>query len=417
MNMMDRYPPEAEHVSSPLSPLGWLRRIALFAAPLLVLGGGVVAYTAIVKTGPKPEESDERPGPTAVQFAVAESRATAIAVSVQGQVRPRTQATLAAQVSGRVEWTSPAFVAGGNFRRGDVLLRLDSRDAELAVVRARAQVAQSQEALAREEAEAELARQDWEELGRGEASPLVLREPQLAQARAQLAASQSQLQGAELELSRTRVTAPFDGRVMEKRANVGDFLAPGTPVAEIFATDVMEVRIPLTDSDLSALQLPIGFIARNAQSAPIAHVNGASGGQSARWEGRLVRVEANVEATTRLVYGIIEVRDPFSTTQAAPLAPGLFVNAELDSPNAEQLIALPRPALKRNGYVYVIGDNNLIQIREVTPVNTTNTDVFVRTGVQAGERVVISALPSPREGMEVTPMAAGAAAAPAATSE
>lgn len=398
----------------PSSPLQWARRLAIVCAPLLVLGGGAAAFVAISGSGPQPEQSDEAPGAPAVQVAAAEQRSTAIALSVQGQVRPRTEATLASQVAGRIQWVNPAFVEGGAFTRGDVLARLDSRDAELAVVRARAQVAQAQEALQRELAESDLARQDWEELGQGEASPLVLREPQLALAQASVDAAQAQLQSAELELARTAITAPFTGRVQQRRANVGDYLAPGSPIADIFATDVMEVRVPLTDSELSALQLPIGFIARNAESAPPAHVTGASGGQTGQWEGRLVRVEANVEATTRLVYGIIEVRDPFGSGQSAPLAPGLFVSAELDSPNAETLVAMPRAALKRNGFVYVVSADNQIQIRAVTPVNTTATSVYVREGVAAGEQVVISALPSPREGMEVTVMAQGAEGAPAA---
>lgn len=395
------------------SPLLWLRRLAVASAPLLVLGGGAAAFIAISSTGPKPEQSLTTPGAPAVQVALAEERSTAIVLNVQGQVRPRTDATLASQVSGRIEWVNPAFLEGGAFSRGEVLARLDPRDAELSVVRARAQVAQAQEALQRELAEAELARQDWGELGQGEASALVLREPQLALAQASVAAAQAQLQSAELELARTAITAPFSGRVRQRRANVGDFVAPGSPIADIFATDVMDVRVPLTDTELSALELPIGFVARDARSAPLAHVTGSSGGQPVRWEGRLVRVEANVEETTRLVYGIIEVRDPFGRGQAAPLAPGLFVSADLDSPNAETLVAMPRSALKRNGFVYVVDDNGRIQIRAVTPVNTTASSVYVRGGVEAGERVVVSALPGPREGMEVTAMAVGAEGAPA----
>ncbi len=396
----------------PATPLQWARRIAIVCAPLLVLGGGAAAFVAISSSGPKPEQSDEAPGAPAVQVVQAEQRSTAIALSVQGQVRPRTEATLASQVAGRIEWVNPIFVEGGAFNRGDVLARLDARDAELSVVRARAQVAQAQEALQRELAESDLARQDWEELGQGEASALVLREPQLALAQASVDAAQAQLQSAELELARTAITAPFSGRVQQRRANIGDYVAPGSPIADIFATDIMEVRVPLTDSELSALRLPIGFIARNQASAPLAHVTGVSGGETARWEGRLVRVEANVEATTRLVYGIIEVRDPFGRGQTAPLAPGLFVTAELDSPNAETLVAMPRSALKRNGYVYVVDAQNRIQIRSVSPVNTTATSVYVRDGVAAGEQVVVSALPSPREGMEVTAMAVNAAGVP-----
>lgn len=395
-------------------PMAWLRRAAIIGAPILVLGGGVALFMVLQATGPKPEQNDEAPLPFAVQVTAAETRNTAIAINVQGEVRPRTQSTLAAQVSGRVVWVNPSFVDGGAFRQGDTLLRLDSADAELAVVRARAQVAQAQEGLSREEAESDLARQDWEELGQGTPSPLVLREPQLAQARAALAAAEAQMRAAELELSRTRIAAPFTGRVMQRRATVGDYVGPGVGVATLFATDIMEVRVPLTDGELAAMNIPIGYTAPNPANAPLAHLSAVSSGQRQTWEGRLVRTEASVEAQTRLVYGIIEVRDPFGTRNPAPLAPGLFVAAELDSPAAHSLVAVPRSALKRNGFIYVVGPENQISIRPVRPTNTTATHVYFEDGLAVGERVVISALPSPREGMSVTPMSASQAGAPAA---
>jgi RND family efflux transporter MFP subunit len=337
-----------------------------------------------------------------VQVARAETRTTRITFTAQGEARPRTQATLAAQVGGRVVWTSPAFVDGGAFRQGDALLRLDDADAKLAVVRAKSQVAQANEALAREQAESDLARQDWEALGRGAPSPLVLREPQLAQAKAALAAAQAQLQGAELDLSRTTVRAPFTGRVQTRRVAQGDFVAPGSPVAVAFATDVVEVRIPLSDADLAALELPLGYAANGKRPAPIAHLSATVAGKDGKWEGRLTRTEAVVDPRTRLTYGIVEVPNPFG--RDAPLAPGLFVTATIDAARQETFIAAPRGALKRNELIYVVGKDDTIDIRTVRAAQTTADEVFLRAGLAAGERVVVSTLPSARLGMKVTPI-------------
>ncbi|QGZ94087.1 efflux RND transporter periplasmic adaptor subunit [Terricaulis silvestris] len=415
LNVTQEAPDSEKPVWAVNSFAGKAKRLAVVAAPLVVLLGGGALLALMILTGPKPEEKNDAPHPPAVQFAVAQSRPTTISISVQGEARPRVEATLAAQVAGRIVWASPAFVDGGSFREGDVLARVDAADYQLAVVRARAQVAQSEEALTREEAEGELARQDWQALGRGDPPPLAVREPQLAQARAQLAASQAGLRSAELDLSRASIRAPFTGRIRERRANVGDYVGPASPVAVMFATDAMEIRVPLTDADLASMRVPVGFTATAANPGPVAHVSQVSGGRIRTWQGRLVRVEASVDARTRLVYGVVEVRDPFNARNAAPLAPGMFPTIRLEGSARETLVAAPRSALKRNEYVYVVRPDNTIDVREVRAAQTTADEVLFREGVADGERVVVSVLTSPRQGMAVTPIdRAGGSAQPAA---
>lgn len=387
------------------------RRAAVIAAPVLVLGAGLVGCMTLMATGPQPEKNNEPPHPVAVQVAPAEARTMTISVTVQGEARPRVQSALAAQVSGRIVWVSPNYIEGGSFRAGETIARIDPADYQLAVVRARAQVAQAQEALDREEAESDLARQDWAELGQGEPSPLVLREPQLAQARAALDAARAQLRSAELDLARTNISAPFAGRVRQRRVTVGDYVAPGAPVADVFSTEIMEVRVPLTDADLATLGVRLGD--SGGANAPAAHLSAVVAGERRTWEGRLTRVEATVDSATRLTYGIIEVRDPFGRAHATPLAPGIFVTAQIDGSRNEQLVAAPRSALKRNEYVYVVNADNTIDVRSVRPAHTTSDEVMFRVGLAGGERVVVSHLPSPRDGMSVTPIARAGAPAQA----
>ncbi len=406
MNKMDlNMTTNSEALEKPRSPLwAMVRRWLVFAAPLVVIGGGVLLFGIMMATGPKPKEKTDAPHPPAVQFAVAHSRPTIISINVQGEARPRVEASLASQVAGRMIWASPKFVDGGAFVEGEVMARLEDADYRLAVARARAQLAQAEEALTREEAEGELARQDWQALGRGDPPPLAVREPQLAQARAALAAAQAGLRAAELDLSRTSIRAPFTGRVRTRRANIGDYIGPGVPVAVMFATDTMEIRVPLTDADLTSLRIPVGFTATGANQGPVAQVSSVTGGRIRTWEGRLVRTEATVDARTRLVYGVVEVRDPFNARNAAPLAPGMFVSARLEGSGRETLVAAPRSALKRNEFVYVVTPENNIDIRQVRAAQTTADEVLFREGVADGERVVVSVLTSPRQGMAVTPI-------------
>jgi RND family efflux transporter MFP subunit len=395
------------------------RGILIFAAPLVVIVGGIALFALMMATGPRPKEKEGNAHPPAVQFAVAHARPTTISINVQGEARPRFEATLAAQVAGRIVWVSPKFAEGGSFTEGEALARVDAADYQLAVVRARSQVAQAQEALTREEAEGELARQDWQALGRGDPPPLAVREPQLAQARAALAAAQASLRSAELDLSRTNISAPFTGRMRERRANVGDYVGPGSPVAVMFSTDTMEIRVPLTDADLNSMQIPVGFTATAANPGPAAHVTTVTGGRIRTWEGRLVRTEAAVDARTRLIYGMVEVRNPFAANNTTPLAPGMFVSARIEGSSRETLVAAPRSALKRNEFVYVVTAENTIDVRQVRPAQTTADEVLFREGVADGERVVVSVLTSPRQGMAVTAIdrAGDAPAQPAAQQE
>ncbi len=184
----------------------------------------------------------------------------------------------------------------------------------------------------------------------------------------------------------------------------------------MFATSAMEIRVPLTDADLASMRIPVGFAATSANPGPVAHITDATGGREHAWEGRLVRVDAAIDPRTRLVYGIVEVRDPFDPRRGAPLAPGMFVSAQLDATGRESMVAAPRSALKRNEFVYVVKPDNTIDVRRVRPAQTTADEVMFRQGVADGERVVVSVLTSPRQGMAVTPIdrAGAAPAAPAA---
>lgn len=373
--------------------------VALIATGVIV--GGVVGCQVLVATGPKAQGKAAPPAPPAVQITKAVSVTKRLGVTMQGEVNAKVQAVLAAQVAGRIVWVSPSFAEGGAFREGETLVRIDDADYRLSVVRARSQVAQAREALAREEAEGELARRDWASLGKGDPSPLALREPQLAQAKAALDAAQAQLQDAELDLARTAVKAPFAGRVRARRANLGDYVAPGAPVADAFSTNTMEIRVALTDPDLALLNLPLGYTAP-PNGGPVATLTATVSGQARTWTGRLSRLDANVDPRTRQVFGIVEVANAFSGP--APLAPGLYTNVQIGGGREETFVSAPRSALKRNEFIYVVRPNGTIEVRNVLPAQTTVDEVLLRTGLAAGEQVVVSTLASPRQGMRVTPI-------------
>lgn len=369
-------------------------------APLLVLAIAVGAFIALSSTAKKPERSTDEPLPIAVEIVPVRSVKTNLRVTAQGEVRSKTEADIAARVSGQIVYVAPRFEAGAAVKTGDVIARIDPAEYMLAVERARSQVSRARENLARVRSEAALAEGDWRELGmKGDPSDLTLQKPQVASATADLRTAEAFVREAELSLQRTEIVAPFDGRVKTRRIDVGDFVVAGAPVASLFAIDVAQVRVPLTDYDLGVLGVAPGFAATERDPGPAASVRGAGAGANQVWTGYLTLVEASFEAATRLVYGLVEVKDPFATT--APLAPGMYVSVELKGRTEDNFRAVPRGAFKKNEIVYTVGTDGAIRGRRLTPAHATAEDVFFREGIEAGERVVVSYLPSPRDGMKV----------------
>lgn len=378
------------------------RRAAVFAAPFLIVLVAVAGVAGLIATAPKPAQNDDDPLPIAVEIASAEAAETTLRVSTQGEVRAKNEAEIAAQVAGQLVEISAALEPGAFVAKGDMLARVDPAQYRLAVDRSLSQVARAREALARARSEASLAERDWKDLGlEGDPSDLTLQRPQVNAALADLKTAESAVGESQLNLERTEIRAPFDGRVKARLANLGDYISPGAPIASIFAVQVAQVRIPLTDADLAVLGLPPGFNAGESAAAPTAHLSAVVGGQRREWEGRLTLIDAAVDPATRLVYGLVEVQDPFAKANAAPLAPGMFVNVRIDSGEKEQLVAIPRSAFKKNQYVYVVDKDFAIKARELTPVMGDADTLYFRSGVAPGEKVVASFLPSPRDGMKV----------------
>jgi RND family efflux transporter MFP subunit len=358
----------------------------------------------LAAAAPQAERAEVVARPSAVFVTEAELSPVQLSVTTQGEVTPLTEIDLTAQVSGRITYVNPNFVDGGFFEAGEVLVRLEDADYRLAVTRAEALVAQSRQALVREQAEAELAREEWASLGEGEASPLTLREPQMAEARAQLASAQATLDEARLNLSRTRITAPFEGRVRAKSADLGQYVGPGARLGRVFATNRVQVRLPLTNAELATLNLPLAFHANETNPGRPAHLSANVAGQVRNWEGLLVRSESAIDPQTRTMSAIIEVEDPYgeaAEAAGAPLAVGLFVTARIDGRELENAIVLPRSALRGADQVFVAQLDGTLAIHRVTVIDTSAERVVVTAGVEPGDRIVTSPLRGAADGMLV----------------
>ncbi|MBU2551361.1 MAG: efflux RND transporter periplasmic adaptor subunit [Proteobacteria bacterium] len=379
------------------------RRVIHALTAVLLLIAGAAGFMVFTKAKP-PLEKAERPSlPPLVRTVKVNLGAYTVQVTGQGTVRPLRETSLSAQVGGKVVHVSPALVDGGTFSQGEELLRIEPADYELAVTLARASVKDSESRVRLTEEEAVVAREEWRlhrsgGTGRGvQPPPLVAKEPQLAAARAKLEADRANLKKARLNLERTRLTAPFDGRVSMKNVGLGQQVAPGQVLATLYSIEAAEIIVPLEDSQLAWFHVP-GFTPGDDPGSP-ARIEASLAGRRMSWPGRVVRAEGTLDEKTRLINVVVRVDRPYE--RRPPLAAGLFVSLTVEGRELERVGRIPRSALRQGGLVWVVDGEDRMRFRPVKIAHTEGDFVLIETGLSDGDRVVVSQLKAPTDGMLV----------------
>lgn len=375
--------------------------ITKIAMPILVILLCMGIYSLLHTARPIPEKSEEGPRPLSVHTSTVQQEDITLRVNSAGEVRARTEINLAAQVGGRIESVSPEFTEGGSFEPGIPLLKIEDTDYQLALRQAEARVAEAHVRVEQSLADADVARKQLRD--EPNASDLALKKPQVAEARANLEAAQANLEQARLDLSRTAISLPFAGRLMETLVDIGQYVSPGTIVGRAFGTRTVEIRLPLDDSQLASLGLPIGYTAPVGEGLPTT-LSARVAGQPQRWQGKLVRLDASLDPETRTLYGIVEVHDPYGENTSAsgmPLAVGLYVEATIEGRQLQDALTIPRDALRAGNQVFLIDSRNQLQIREVEVMHTSPNRAVIASSLIRGEKVVTSPVRNPVEGMQL----------------
>ena len=365
------------------------KRVFLIASIFIVALGGAFGL-GMMK--PPPETKDVADVEVLVDVMPLEQMAVSFTVQSQGTVRPRTETILSAEISGTIVSISPSFVAGGVFAGGDELMRIDPTNYEVAV----------------EQAEALLKQRQIEFDGAEKLKTQGYRaESEWASAAAALASAKADVVKARRNLERTFIRLPYDGMVRTKEADLGQYVNPGTRLGVTFATDYAEVRLPLTDRDLAFVDLP--------NPADISRSGGAKGtsvslstvqrGQVAYWEAQIVRTEGVVDEKNRVTYAVAQIQDPYKfdkeTEHSSPLPMGTFVAATIDGLTVDNVIRVPRSALRGNNHLMIIDDDNRLRVRTVDVLRTDTDYAYLIGGAMPGERISLTAIESPINGMRV----------------
>lgn len=374
----------------------------LLAILLLILAA--VAAVVLVKTKPQQEHQTPPVPRPVVKVYTVNSDTTEIRVKGFGSVHAKHRINVVPQVSGEVVEKSPAFENGGYCSADQVLLRIDDTDYILAEAQARANVAQMELNLARAQEEAQVARQEWDSMPHADnaplPSPLVLHEPQLHLAEANLDAARSALRQAQLNLSRCTITSPFDGRILSADVDAGQYLRAGNPVGTIYATDVAEVTVSVPDEDLAWIAIE-GSDCPNAPQTMV-DVYADFAGARHRWGGRAVRLGGAVDSRSRLVPVVVEIQDPYSMVGSRPpLVEGMFVQVVFRGTPPSEAVIIPRTAVRPNSQVWVITPDKTVDIRPVVLARAGVDEAVITSGLEPGEMVCVSNLQYVTQGMPV----------------
>jgi RND family efflux transporter MFP subunit len=351
--------------------------------PVTVLVAAYGVATVIRNVGPEIEVVTPEPQPLVVRTVTVQPEQTRLNVSSQGQVAAQYTIDLVSELPGSITRVAPAFVTGGYFKAGDMLLQIDPTDYELARVRAEARVAEEMEELEVEKSEAALAAEGL----------FPLREARVASAEARVQSARAELAQAEADLKRTRITASYDGRVLFTQVDLGQYVSTGQALGRIYSTDIAEIRLPLTDQQLRYLDLPFGGRPNDPLPETPVRLRAEVGGQAAEWQGTLHRMEGAMDPDNRVWFAVVRVNDPYGlklSERTTPLAVGLFVEAEIEGRTVDAVFQLPRSALRNENDVLIVDNEDRLRKRRVEVLRTDFSSVYISGGLEAGDRVCVS---------------------------
>jgi RND family efflux transporter MFP subunit len=359
-----------------------------------VVGLALLLALYFVATKEEPPRAEKPLEGTLVEVIQLDASRHEVELHVKGTVVPANEVVLQAELGGRVIWQSTELVPGGRFKTGDPILRIDARDYELAAESHRSQVNRAKLDLAIEARRGEVAKTEWNAFGEMDVSEeqraLALREPQLEASKLALKAAQSSLKKAQLDLTRTTLRAPFNAMVVSESVDLGQLISPQTPVARIVGTDEYHVQVSVPVESLRSIR-----VATEDQPGSAARIVQQVGQESIERHGEVIRQLPDLDPGGAMARILVSIEDPLGKRSDLPLLLGSFVHVEIAADPIGDAIRVPRVALRGGRHVYVMNEQNLLEIRDVQIAWAEPDTVLVTAGIQPRERIVTSRIPTP----------------------
>lgn len=374
--------------------------------PLLILAVGVAGFVIFTKLKQAPQRQKVQQVGILVDVMKLQAEPHQVKVHATGTVTAEQEITLIPEVSGKVVWLAPQLVNGGLFKKGETLLKIEARDYLLAIEKTRAEIAQVEVSLRTEQEKARVAMLEWDRIAlpdKGEPGPLVTREIQLQQEQAKLAAAKANLKQAELNLQRTALIAPFDGRVRQEQVDLGQYLRAGTSIGSFSGTARAEIQVPLPLAELRWLNIP----SIHSETAGSPAIISLPGDPQTEWQGRIVRSLGEIDPANRMATVVIAVDDPYQL-KGGPGSPvlynGQFVEIILLGKQLGEIISIPRDALRSEQQVWIADAENRLRLRSVKLLRREQQQLLLESGVEDGDKLILTTLSGAADGLLLRPV-------------
>ena len=374
-----------------------------YLKPLLIIAISTVIASVLYMLGQISAEPIQEEAPMDVNVQILTPIDYQIKIKSTGTTTPITQTVLTSEVGGEVIYRSKKFSEGSSVISGEILAKIDDTDLQLQYKNALLQLASAEVQFAVQQAEAEIAQEAWEQIGEGTAKDLTAKKPQLKQAKAALEVAKAQVQSAEKKLNKTEITAPYTGRIQNINIDLGSTIIPGQSVGSMYTSNEIEVTLSVKDSDLQFLDIPMDGRKLNPDQKSIVIIKSVYRGEMQEWAGNLERVDGVIDPMTRMIKLIANFKNNF-IEETKPILPiGLFVEAEINGKQLEDIFMIPNTALTPNDELLVLNQDDTLEIRKVKVITKMKNYILVKEGIKAGERVVVSKLSIATNGMLVNP--------------
>lgn len=359
--------------------------------PIVILAGAGLVFGALLALKADPGHKEEESKAPLVSVQTLELEARNLQVRSQGIFKSQYETVLVAQVSGEIIQLAPEFERGGIVTAGSLLAQIDPFNYEVQFEDAKAQLAAAKASFVLEEAQSAVARAEWEKISDSAPTDLSLRKPQLEQAKARVKAAEAGLKQAAKNLDRTRIIAPFDALIAERGVSLGTFVSTGSRLGEVLNVSRGEVRLPLPGKDLQ-------YLVNNGVGASVSLAM-ETGGDIQQWPARIARSEGLIDESSRMVYLVAEVSDPYgihsNNQQILPF--GAYVSAQIQGKHLDNVAVVPRQLVDNNKLA--LFSEGKLQFREVEVVRIEGSQALVTSGLQNGDQIIVSSLQFPIDGM------------------
>lgn len=374
---------------------------------IVVVALGIVVTFIFIKLKKPPQQVEQDILAPLVKVEQLHVRDIPMIIQGYGTVNPKVEVEIIPEVAGKVVHIHPELKVGGLIRANEKILQIDPRDYELAVRQAEATVADATVQLDTEQAEAGVARKEWNQLHPGvePTSPLVLREPQIRKAKATLDSAEAQLATAKLKLERTSLSLPFDALVTSESVDLGQYVVIGQSLARAYGTEAVEIEVPLEADELAWFDVFKNSIfasgdKETVEKTPVKVTSDFAGAEHI-WEGYVVRTTGQVDKASRMISVVVEVPNPFKVSGSRPpLLPGVFARVMIQGRNLLNAVAVPRDAIREGDKIWLVNDDRL-HIHTLQIVRTDKDFAYTTTGLKEGSQIITSSIDVVVEGMQV----------------